>query len=775
MHSKRNCQDIQRFTECLFQPDDLIEVRLLPSGQSSWQQAQHLHCLADRFSKQNLAGQNVYFGANPRNSKGGKTEHVKLARSLCADFDHTNEASVRERLAQTGFPEPTVIVNSGHGVHCYWRLDEPMEDLARWTQIQKRLARLLGSDPKVCDPPRILRLPAFKNHKEPAAKAELLEASPERVYSLDDLEGLLPPPAPLLPIAPRNDAPGAATLEARAIAYLAKCEPSIAGQHGHDRAFTTARAVVYGFDLGIDTGLQLLLAHYNQSCQPPWSERELRRKCEEADSKPYKKPRGWLLMDYRKDKRGKPGLDHDQPEGDEPYSDLWNARKMIERYGQDLRFVASWGKWLVWDGIRWRCDEDGEAMRRAKATVDYLLEQAELSESEAMQADGDNAKADKAQAKADKNHAKQSANAARLRAMVELASTEPGIPLGIDQLNQHSHLLNCPNGTLDLRTGTLRPAERADLLTKLCPTPFDPSASCPRWEAFLDEIMAGNRLLIDYLARAAGYSLTGSIGEHALFFAHGTGANGKSVFLGTLQTVLGSEYSMQAMPELLMTRHGERHPTELADLYGMRLTVINETEQDRQLAESLLKQLTGGDRIRARRMRQDFWEFSPTHKLWLAGNHRPKIRGQDHGIWRRLHLIPFQVTIPPEKQDKSLGAVLASEASGILAWAVRGCLAWQREGLNPPPEVLEATASYRQEQDDLGAFLEECCFTGPAYSVASSALLESFSNWLGTGKPPTRNGFATTMEAKGFEKQRSSTTGKWMWQGITLRPDVGHG
>lgn len=366
-------------------------------------------------------------------------------------------------------------------------------------------------------------------------------------------------------------------------------------------------------------------------------------------------------------------------------------------------------------------------------------------------------------------HARRSANAPRLKAMVELAGTEPGIPINPDQLNQHPLLLNCPNGTLDLRTAELRPAEPNDYITQLCPTPYDPLAKCPQWTTFLNEIMAGNQAVIDYLARAVGYSLTGSVIEQVLFFCYGTGANGKSVFLGALQSVLGNEYSMQAMPDLLTSKYGERHPTELADLFGKRLVGINETEQDRQFAESLLKQLTGGDRIRARHMREDFWEYNPTHKLWIAGNHKPKIKGQDHGIWRRLHMIAFQVTIPKDKQKKNLPVLLAAEAPGILAWAVSGCQEWQNSGLNPPKEVQEATEKYRKEQDDLGNFIDDRCVLDAAGTETSDRLREAFCSFLRTPNDPSRNVFAVMMEAKGFRKDKCKKTGRMIWHGIRLR------
>lgn len=287
--------------------------------------------------------------------------------------------------------------------------------------------------------------------------------------------------------------------------------------------------------------------------------------------------------------------------------------------------------------------------------------------------------------------------------MVTLAESEPGIPVLPGELDRDPWLLNVKNGTVDLRTGELRPHKRDDLITKIVPVEYDSEASCPTWLAFLNRIMDGNERLIAFLQRAAGYSLTASTQEQCFFLLYGTGANGKSVFLTTLLAVMG-DYGIQAAPDLLLAKSGESHPTEVADLFGARLVVATETEAGRRLAENLVKQHTSGDRLKARFMRQDFFEFEATFKIWLATNNKPIVKGTDYAIWRRIKLIPFTVTIPPEERDKSLPAKLRQELHGILAWAVQICLEWQKYGLNEPQEVTAATCAYRDEQDILGSW-----------------------------------------------------------------------
>lgn len=276
-------------------------------------------------------------------------------------------------------------------------------------------------------------------------------------------------------------------------------------------------------------------------------------------------------------------------------------------------------------------------------------------------------------------------------------------------------LLNVLNGTIDLCTGSLRPHAREDYITRCVNVDYDPDAKCPTWERFIHQVFGGNAEIIAFVQRAVGYSLTGKIVEHVLIVLYGLGSNGKTTLIDALHYLLGPSYAKHAPTDLLLARRGEHHPTELATLHGARLVTAAETGEGRRLAESLVKQLTGGDPVTARRMRDDFWQFRPEFKLWLATNHRPQIRGTDHAIWRRIRLIPFDVTFhtaetgKTPQQDQTLPARLREEATGILAWAVRGCLAWQSQGLGAPDAVRDATEAYRAEMDVLAMFFEERC------------------------------------------------------------------
>jgi putative DNA primase/helicase len=246
--------------------------------------------------------------------------------------------------------------------------------------------------------------------------------------------------------------------------------------------------------------------------------------------------------------------------------------------------------------------------------------------------------------------------------------------------------------------------------------------------------------------------LTGDVSEQIVPVFYGTGANGKSLILGALQGVLGEDYAMKAAPDLLMAKRGDSHPTERADLFGKRLVCCIETEEGQRFNESLLKEMSGGDSIRARRMREDFWQFAPTHKLVVAVNHKPIVRGTDHGIWRRLRLVPFSVTIPDAEQDKQLPAKLVDEYPGILAWAVQGCLNWHRTGLRCPDAVKAATEEYRSEQDVLGEFIKECCTTSAGDSARASELFKAFQEYTGSKISQTK--FGKVLNERGFDRAK---------------------
>jgi len=374
-------------------------------------------------------------------------------------------------------------------------------------------------------------------------------------------------------------------------------------------------------------------------------------------------------------------------------TDIGNADRLVAEHGNSLRFVGAWSKWLVWDGARWVIDGTGAAERCAKATVRGMYNEATAT------FDGEDS------TKKAIKWALDSHDARRIRAMVSLARSSDTLAISVSELDADPWALNVANGTLDLRTGKLRRHSPGDLHTKLAPVAYDAAAKCPTWDRFLSTSMGGSTELIDFLARLAGYTLTGVIREHVLGFLFGGGANGKSTCLSTMHALMG-DYAVRAGRGLLFSSRGERHPTELTNLFGARLVTCAEVPDGVAFDEALVKDLTGGDIISARRMREDFWEFAPTHKLYLAGNHKPKVRGQDDGIWRRIRLVPWTVTVPPEQRDSALPEKLRAELPGILAWAVRGCLAWQRDGLGEPQAVRDATSDYRAESDPLREFAE---------------------------------------------------------------------
>jgi putative DNA primase/helicase len=330
-----------------------------------------------------------------------------------------------------------------------------------------------------------------------------------------------------------------------------------------------------------------------------------------------------------------------------------------------------------------------------------------------------------------------------------------------DVLDRDSWLLNCPNGTVELKTGKLREHRREDYITKLCPAVFMPDAKAPTWLAFLENIFEENSDLIGFVQRLCGYCLTGDVSEQVLPIFYGVGANGKSTFVNAILNMLGVDYSIKAPQDFLVRKKQDAHPTEIADLFGKRLIAAVETDEGRRLAESLVKELTGGDRIRARRMREDFWEFAPTHKVILACNHKPEIRGTDYAIWRRIRLVPFNVIIPRNQQDKKLPKKLHAELPGVLAWCVRGCLDWQRDGLGYPLDVERATESYRSDQDLLGTFFLERCVTGPAFKARAGELYETYKKHCeSTGEfALSQRRFGAQLSERGFK--RFTNNGVW--------------
>jgi P4 family phage/plasmid primase-like protien len=307
-------------------------------------------------------------------------------------------------------------------------------------------------------------------------------------------------------------------------------------------------------------------------------------------------------------------------------------------------------------------------------------------------------------------------------------------------------------------------------------TSISPLGNCPMWLAFLDKVTGSNQGLVDYLQRVVGYCLTGHTREHALFFGYGSGANGKSVFINTVRNIL-KDYAMNAAVETFMATKNEQHPTGLASLRGARLAVASETEAGRQWAESRIKAMTGGDPVQARFMRADFFEFLPTFKLMVIGNHKPVLGNVDEAIRRRLHLIPFTVTIPPEARDEELPDKLKDEWPGILLWAIEGAVQWYQFGLCPPEIVIKATAEYFEEQDAIADWLESACETENLPDYQRENIKDLFKSWMSWAKaagesPGTSKWFSEQLQNKGFPKKREAETGNRGFADIRLiRPD----
>ncbi|MDO8864045.1 phage/plasmid primase, P4 family [Haliea sp. E1-2-M8] len=390
-------------------------------------------------------------------------------------------------------------------------------------------------------------------------------------------------------------------------------------------------------------------------------------------------------------------------------------------FADDARYVHSVGRWYLFDGTRWvRDDKLGHmtAIREyLRAVSDGLQRWAE------EHADTD---AQRKQAAAAIRTLKQ---APTIHAVETVARSNADLVASMDLFDADPLLLGTPGGTVDLRTGELVTARRDHWLTKqTAVTPAPPGAAAPLWGQFLNRVFNGDQELIEFLQRAAGYALTGHTREHKLFFFYGTGRNGKSVFLNTLFDLM-ADYSKRAAAQTFLDSHGERHPTDLAGLHGARLVAGSELPPGKIWNESVIKDLTGGDVITARFMRQDFFDYQPQFTLFIAGNHQPSFRGIDEAIRARVVLVPFSVTIPADERDPELPQKLQDEWPAILRWMVDGAVDWQRQGLAVPDSVKAASLEYLDAEDTLGEFLADNLIHAPGSRVSIAAMYERFTDW----------------------------------------------
>jgi len=398
------------------------------------------------------------------------------------------------------------------------------------------------------------------------------------------------------------------------------------------------------------------------------------------------------------------------------FDDTGNAQRLFDAFGDMLRFCYTDKKWLYYYEGKWHTDNIGYIRQLAdSATM--------LQEQERVLYEGNDD-----MLKAFDRHLKKSRSFAGKTNMIREA--EHYAPILPQNLDRKKTVIGAKNGIIDLKTGKLLPHDREAYLTKQCPVAYNPDAPEPTlWLQFLSDIFGGDPYMLDYIQKCVGYSLTGSTSEQCAFFLFGTGRNGKSTFLEIARGILG-DYATNIQPQTIMVnpKSGNAPSSDIARLKGARLVTSVEPNEGMRLDEGLLKQLTGDDVVTARKMFSEEFEFKPEFKLWMATNHKPLIRGTDTGIWRRIHLIPFEVQIPLDRVDKRLKYKLVKESEGILKWAVQGCIKWQNDGLTMPQKVLDAVREYQHEMDVISAFLEACCMTGEGETKASR-LYAAYAKW----------------------------------------------
>jgi putative DNA primase/helicase len=426
------------------------------------------------------------------------------------------------------------------------------------------------------------------------------------------------------------------------------------------------------------------------------------------------------------------------------FSDESLALRFSTQHQHRLRYVADWGRWLIYDGKVWTADA-------TMLVFDYARAICRTASAECN----------------DPSLAGVIASARTVAAVERLAKADRRHAATTDQWDVDHWLLNTPGGVVDLRTSITRAHQPADHMTRI--TAVAPGGECPAWQRFLARITGEDGTLQDFLMRAAGYCLTGSTREHALFFGFGTGANGKGTFLNTLAAILGG-YAAVAPMETFTASYSDRHPTELAALRGARLVTAQETEEGRHWAESRLKSLTGGDPVSARFMRQDFFTFMPQFKLFAVGNHKPGLRGVDEAIRRRLHLIPFAVSIPAAERDPELSEKLKAEWPGILTWAIEGCRHWQKMRLAPPAVVTEATDEYLDAEDALATWIADQTKRIGYGGTETGILFADWRKWAVAvaEDPGSQKRFSQALEAKGFKRSRTTGVGRSQFLGIAL-------
>lgn len=644
--------------------------------------------------------------ASPGSAKAGDVISTGV---VLIDLDDGDIAAARNHLVLClGLPTMEIAsggrTSTGHDkVHLYWKLTEAATggDLERVRRLRKFIAAQVGGDSSFDSLHQPIRV-AGTIHGKNGIKTEVrLQEHRALEYELTDMEEAV---AALRPIAkPTSSAIrcdlGQHGLSARDL----KTRVIRAGAVDEETRFTALSKIIGHWIRNVRTGSCSLsdawkaVDDYNTAMiSPPWEMRKLERHFNGLLRKDELTNGPMPLVDPADAHAGQIAL-----------SDDAIAASFVATHGEVVRYVSVWGTWFVWSGTHWSRDETGKVREFARQVCRCSAKTAGTP-----------------------NEARRVASDKTIAAVLRIASCDPTVATRTSDWDCHPMLLNTPAGVIDLETGEVKTHNPNLLLTQI--TTASLGSGCPRWLTFLNEITGGNSDTQSYLQRLAGYVLTGSTEEQMFAFFHGPGGNGKSVFIQTLGTLLG-DYAATATLDTFMATSTSRHLTELAGLRAARLVIVPETEAGISWAEARIKSVTGGEKIRANFMHRDHFEYQPQFKLIVAGNHRPSLSNVGESMRRRLHLIPFDVTIAPADRDKDLSAKLLAERDGILAWMLDGCAAWKTSGLKPPANGVQAANDYFEDEDLIGQWIEERCAIGIGLKATSHILFASWSNWADAG------------------------------------------
>jgi putative DNA primase/helicase len=436
---------------------------------------------------------------------------------------------------------------------------------------------------------------------------------------------------------------------------------------------------------------------------------------------------------------------------------MGNAARFIKFFASLVRYCEQLKGWLVYDCGRW-IEKSSILFEMFKDVIKDVVSDAECDEL--------------TQKEKDKVHAfaNRSSSGSGFTGMLNAAKFESHILVDQNELDADPLLLNCPNGTMNLKTFELQPHRPEDLLTKMVNTPYDPEAKCSLWNDTLVKIMGNDQEKIKFLQRLFGYSLTGLTTEQCLSIYYGGGSNGKSTVIEVQRELMG-DYAANTPSDSFLRSRSTHNTNDLARLKGIRFVSAVEIESGQKLNETKVKQVTGGDKVTARFLFKEFFEYSPEYKIVIATNHLPDITGVDDGIWRRLMIVPFDVSITNNEIDKNLKSKLRQELSGILNWALEGCKEYQNQGgLNAPQSIISATQKYRNRMDQVAGFIHDKCLENPNYRVKIADLHTAYQRWADMVglKPYGKINFGKIMVQKGFDNSAKSGSSRY-WTGLKLK------